>query len=203
MKLYVIRHGQTDWNVKEKCQGRTDIELNNTGIKQAQNAKEQLKKYKIDLIICSPLKRTRKTAEIINETINSEIIIDERIIERGYGNLEGKTDEEWKEIIGDNVSIVNYYNLNWNKQNIEPIQDICKRVWEVLDEIKEKSKEFTCKIENTWQTNSVIHLLRVLEIANIKNEKFINLKIQRASPFFWTHYLLCWNCSRQGQKERR
>ena len=138
MKLYVIRHGQTDWNVKEKCQGRTDIELNNTGIKQAQNAKEQLKKYKIGLIICSPLKRTRKTAEIINETINSEIIIDERIIERGYGNLEGKTDEEWKEIIGDNVSIVNYYNLNWNKQNIEPIQDICKRVWEVLDEIKEK-----------------------------------------------------------------
>ena len=138
MKLYVIRHGQTDWNVKEKCQGRTDIELNNTGIKQAQNAKEQLKKYKIDLIICSPLKRTRKTAEIINETINSEIIIDERIIERGYGNLEGKTDEEWKEIVGDNVSIVNYYNLNWNKQNIEPIQDICKRVWEVLDEIKEK-----------------------------------------------------------------
>ena len=138
MKLYVIRHGQTDWNVKEKCQGRTDIELNNTGIKQAQNAKEQLKKHKIDLIICSPLKRTRKTAEIINETINSEIIIDERIIERGYGNLEGKTDEEWKEIIGDNVSIANYYNLNWNKQNIEPIQDICKRVWEVLDEIKEK-----------------------------------------------------------------
>lgn len=44
----------------------------------------------------------------------------------------------------------------------------------LIDEIKEKSKEFTCKIENTWQTNSVIHLLRVLEKANIKNEKFIN-----------------------------
>ena len=67
MKIYVIRHGQTDWNVAGKCQGRTDIELNETGIEQAKQAKEQLKNYNIDQIICSPLKRTRKTAEIINE----------------------------------------------------------------------------------------------------------------------------------------
>lgn len=53
-----------------KCQGRTDIELNETGIEQAKQAKEQLKNYNIDQIICSPLKRTRKTAEIINETTN-------------------------------------------------------------------------------------------------------------------------------------
>ncbi len=54
MKLYVIRHGQTDWNVAGKCQGRTDIELNSTGIEQAKKAKTQLKDHKIDLIICSP-----------------------------------------------------------------------------------------------------------------------------------------------------
>ena len=60
MKIYVIRHGQTDWNVAGKCQGRTDIELNETGIEQAKQAKEQLKNYNIDQIICSPLKRTRK-----------------------------------------------------------------------------------------------------------------------------------------------
>ena len=57
----------------------------------------------------------------------------------------------------------------------------------LIDEIKEKSKEFTCKIENTWQTNSVIHLLRVLEIANIKNEKFIN----KYSFIDWVKNFVC------------
>ena len=66
MKIYVMRHGQTDWNLAGKAQGRTDIELNDTGIEQAKQTKKQIDNYKIDLIICSPLKRARKTAEIIN-----------------------------------------------------------------------------------------------------------------------------------------
>lgn len=141
MKLYVIRHGQTDWNVAGKCQGMTDIELNSTGIKQAEQARNEITNYKIDLIICSPLKRARKTAEIINEVTNCKIISDERIIERCVGEIEGTTKEKWNSIIGDDVDIVNNYNLNYDKQDIEPIQTVCKRVWDLLDEIKEKYKD--------------------------------------------------------------
>lgn len=141
MKLYVIRHGQTDWNVAGKCQGRTDIELNKTGIEQAKKSREQIKNYNIDLIISSPLKRAKKTAEIINEVTKCDIICNEAIIERNCGDIEGTTEEEWDAIIGDNVDVINNYNLNWNKQNIEPIKDICKRVWNLLDEVQEKYKD--------------------------------------------------------------
>ena len=135
------RHGQTDWNVAGKCQGMTDIELNSTGIKQAEQARNEITNYKIDLIICSPLKRARKTAEIINEVTNCKIISDERIIERCVGEIEGTTKEEWNSISGDDVDIINNYNLNYDKQDIEPIQTVCKRVWDLLDEIKEKYKD--------------------------------------------------------------
>ncbi len=141
MKLYVIRHGQTDWNVAGKCQGMTDIELNSTGIEQAKQASEQISNYKIDLIICTPLKRARKTAEIINEAIDCKIISDERIIERNCGNIEGTTKEEWPSIVNEDIDIINNYNLNWNKLKVEPIQNVCNRVWNLLDEIEEKYKD--------------------------------------------------------------
>ena len=62
MRLLLTRHGQTDWNVQGKAQGRTDTELNSTGIEQAKRLAEKIKNYNIDIIISSPLKRARKTA---------------------------------------------------------------------------------------------------------------------------------------------
>ena len=56
MRLLLTRHGQTDWNVKGKIQGLTDIELNETGIKQAEDTREKLLNENIDVIISSPLK---------------------------------------------------------------------------------------------------------------------------------------------------
>ena len=141
MKIFIIRHGQTEWNALGKLQGRQDIKLNEVGKEQALTTGESIKNEKMDIIITSPLKRARKTAEIINEVTNCKIISDERIIERCVGEVEGTTKEEWNSIIGDDVDIINNYNLNYDKQDIEPIQTVCKRVWDLLDEIKEKYKD--------------------------------------------------------------
>ncbi|MGE5309696.1 MAG: histidine phosphatase family protein, partial [Sphaerimonospora mesophila] len=80
MKIYFVRHGQTDFNAgKAYASGDIDHELNEIGIEQAQQARNQLKDTSFDIIISSPLRRAKKTAEIINEYHGQEIQFDERI----------------------------------------------------------------------------------------------------------------------------
>ena len=64
-KLFIVRHGETDWNVKKLLQGKTDIELNENGIKQAEELIYKLDFNNIDIVISSPLKRAKQTATII------------------------------------------------------------------------------------------------------------------------------------------
>ena len=66
MELYITRHGQTDGNVYKIMDGIRDIDLNEKGIEQAKKTRDNLKDVKFDLIICSPLIRTKHTMEIIN-----------------------------------------------------------------------------------------------------------------------------------------
>ena len=90
MKLYVIRHVQTNWNLKGIIQGQKDIELNDKGINEARKAKDEFNNLKIDLIMCSPLKRAKETAKILNEDKNINIIYKKELTERGLGNFEGE-----------------------------------------------------------------------------------------------------------------
>ena len=61
-KIYIVRHGQTDWNIKKLLQGKTDIKLNEEGIRQTKELSKVIDLNNIDVCICSPLKRTKKTA---------------------------------------------------------------------------------------------------------------------------------------------
>lgn len=67
MKLYLIRHGETDWNKEFKIQGSSDIELNEYGRELAFITREGLRHIPFDIAYTSPLKRAKETAEIILE----------------------------------------------------------------------------------------------------------------------------------------
>jgi len=87
--FFFIRHGQTDWNLKELWQGWTDIPLNETGHAQARSAAPTLSGKGISRIASSPLMRAHKTAEIINEHLQVPLLVVDGLKERSVGVLEG------------------------------------------------------------------------------------------------------------------
>lgn len=89
MELYIIRHGETDWNKEKRLQGRSDTELNEYGIELAEITARALKDVKFDCIYSSPLKRAYKTAEIIRMDREVDIITDDRLLEISFGEIEG------------------------------------------------------------------------------------------------------------------
>lgn len=142
MKVFITRHGQTKWNALGRLQGRKDIELNEIGKEQALITGKKIKDEKIDIIITSPLKRARETAGIINKQFDVEIVEDDRLMERSYGDFEGITKPELKEKKNQYPEIDDAFNYlkNINIFNIETMQDLCARIYEFLDEITTKYK---------------------------------------------------------------
>lgn len=135
MNLYVVRHGQTDWNIYNKIQGLTDISLNEVGHEQAEQTAKIFKNIDIEFIISSPLERALDTAKHINKYKQTSLIIDERLKERYFGDFEGNSDLSQ---FNCNINILLDYNKNYNSYKVEPIQDLYKRVAEFLEELKVK-----------------------------------------------------------------
>jgi broad specificity phosphatase PhoE len=101
-ELYLVRHGETDWNRQRRIQGLTDIALNDTGREQARETARRLGSRPWDGVYTSPLGRARETAEIIA----SELGLPEptalgALVERNYGEAEGldfaEVDRRWPE----------------------------------------------------------------------------------------------------------
>ena len=88
MKIWIARHGQTDLNHEKRMQGLTDCPLNETGIRQARQSRENIGDVHFDAVYASPLKRAQLTASIIGDVDPSQIITDRRLIETDFGKYE-------------------------------------------------------------------------------------------------------------------
>lgn len=88
--LYLVRHGETDWNRQRRIQGRTDIPLNDTGREQARLTGMLLTRRPITRVVASPLDRARETAQIIADELGLETPeLRDALVERDYGAAEG------------------------------------------------------------------------------------------------------------------
>ena len=89
MEIYLVRHGETNWNKEFRFQGQTDIPLNEYGIELAQGAAAKLKEVPFDIAFCSPLCRAVETAKIILGSRQIPLTPDKRLMEISFGCKEG------------------------------------------------------------------------------------------------------------------
>ncbi len=142
-KFYLFRHGETDWNKERRIQCSIDIELNKTGLKQAEKNAENLKDYNIQHIYSSPLKRAYKTGEILANKINVEIEIIEDLKERFGGNTEGMTFTELKKEVGEE-DCNNFFHskeyLDLSLLNCETKRQYRKRISDTIKKTIDETK---------------------------------------------------------------
>ena len=91
MQIILLRHGATEWNLQGRCQGVTDLDLNETGLRQAAGAAAALGGETIAAVYSSYLKRAVQTAAIIGQTHNLSVVVEESLRELDHGELEGLT----------------------------------------------------------------------------------------------------------------
>ncbi len=161
MKIYTTRHGETEFNLKELICGISDIDLTDTGIKQAHELSGKAFECRdIDLIICSPLKRAMQTAKIIANKINCEIITDERITEWDYGSYEGMSRHT------DGFAKAKCEFGCRMKDGGESVLQLAHRVYSAIDEIRIKYHDKTvllvchggvCRIIETYFNDMTTH----------------------------------------------
>lgn len=134
-KIILARHGETEWNVAEIFRGRINIELNETGIKQAEFLAEYLSTVKIETICSSPLKRALKTAEIVASRHTLDVQITPGLVDLDFGKWQGLTTKEVKE----------RYNQLYTKWIDSPhqvkipagesLRDVTKRAFSVVEQV--------------------------------------------------------------------
>lgn len=125
-----IRHGQTDWNLQSRMQGREEVPLNEAGIAQAKEASNALSKTKDsfgwDKIITSPLSRAKNTAMMIKEATECPLfIVDDRLLERDFGALSGTEYNSFSQAVFGNVPELS---------TVETIESLLSRVNELIAE---------------------------------------------------------------------
>ncbi|WP_042147777.1 histidine phosphatase family protein [Paucisalibacillus sp. EB02] len=122
--IYLVRHGETDWNAERRMQGQTDIPLNAKGVRQAEACGSALNPKDYDIVISSQLLRAKKTAEIINSFLELPFVVMKDFAERSFGDAEGLTYDERNQLYPDR-----------NYPNQEVLEDFSERIMTGLEQV--------------------------------------------------------------------
>ena len=143
--IYIVRHGQTEWNILGKTQGHGDSNLTAKGREQAELLAESMTKYPRDYIYSSDLGRAYQTAEIIGNKLNIEVEKTEALREMNFGTWEGRI---IKDIIEEDPEL---YKMWRNEPHLAKIPQ-----GETLSQIKERTDAFIKEINEKYDGKHIV-----------------------------------------------
>ena len=183
MSITIVRHGESEWNKKNLFTGFMDIDLSDTGIKEAEDCGNELND-KYEIAFTSDLQRAYKTCNIICSKLNSgiEVIRSKDLKERDYGDLTGKNKKETAKIYGEEQVQLWRRSVDVRPPNGENLHDVIDRVKLYFD------KEIKAHLDNgknillVAHGNSIRALLVILNIFNLEN--ISQFEIPTGKPMF-------------------
>ena len=187
-KLVLVRHGQSIWNEKNLFTGWKDIGLTRKGINEAKSVGEQIKRIgtKFDAMYTSSLVRAQKTGEIILECISQkeiEIISDQSLNERNYGELTGLNKDQAKKDFGESQVQIWRRSYDIPPPNGESLKDTYERVVPYFIKIILPRLLHGENILITAHGNSLRSLVKYLE--KISEDEIVKLEIATGEPIFY------------------
>ena len=130
MKLFLTRHGQTDWNTKRCVCGRTEAQLTDLGRAQAAQVGEEAARAGVNVILASPMDRAQETAAIIAQKVGVPVLTEPLLIEQDFGTFEGRSvdDPEYRE---------KRKSLLWHYPEGESTAQLIHRAYTVIEKVRD------------------------------------------------------------------
>lgn len=143
--IYLIRHGETDWNREKRFQGQTDVPLNTAGKGQATELISLMNQFKIEAAFASDLHRAYETAQIALSELRIGIQKDHRLREANIGDAEGLTIEELTSRFSDDALLrwrsYDEHNMDFKYKNGESKRQMMVRIRDVVLEIAQNATQ--------------------------------------------------------------
>ncbi len=133
MLLYLLRHGETDWNVEQRIQGVSDTALNEVGVAQAEALACALRGCSIACVYTSPLRRARRTAEIVARALDAPLLEEAGIAELNQGELEGAAFRHLHQTHPEFMEVWQNHPAEARMPGGESLPELQERAWAAME----------------------------------------------------------------------
>ena len=172
MEIILARHGETDWNVEEIFRGRIDVELNETGIRQAELLARYLRYLRVAAIYSSPLKRALTTAEMVAGYYGLNVEIAPGLVDFDYGEWQGLSHDvvksRYKELYAGWVRSPHRVTMPAG----ESLDDVRKRVLGLVDNVIAKYAGAVVLV-----SHRVVNKVLICALLGLDNSHFWDIKL--------------------------